>query len=118
MPTTNQNSMISQLEIVDKLRSELNTIKDKIKQGGLSNVAFDTLSQDAKKLQDKINDILSKNGVLTQSDINDAYAIMQSVKRGELENMSNKSKRNFYIYLGIGVLFAFGLYYYNKKNKI
>ena len=116
MPTNNQNSMVSQLEIVDKLKTELNTIKDKIKLGGLSNVAFDTLSQDAKKLQDKIDDILSKKGVLTQSDINDAYSTMQSVKRGELEDMSNKSKRKFYIYLGLGVLFAFGLYYYNKNN--
>jgi hypothetical protein len=116
MPTNNQNSIVSQLEIVDKLRAELNNIKDKIKLGGLSKVAFDTLSQDAKKLQDKIDDILSKKGVLTQSDINDAYSIMQSIKRRELEDMSNKSKRNFYIYLGLGVLFAFGLYYYNKNN--
>jgi hypothetical protein len=116
MPTIDENSITNQLEIVDKLKVELNTIKDKIKVGGLNNVVFDTLSQDAKRLQDKIDEILSKKGVLTQSDINDAYTTMQSVKRGELEKMSNDSKRNFFIYLGIGALFIYGLYYYNKKK--
>jgi hypothetical protein len=106
----------TQLSVIDELKIQINEIKDKIKQGELSNDVFDTLSKGAKVLQNKLDNLLTKNGVYTQSDVNDAYASMQEIRRKNLELESVKSKYRLYIYLGAIVLLGTGIYLY-AKNK-
>jgi hypothetical protein len=106
----------TQLSVVDELKLQINEIKDRIKQGELSNDVFSTLSVGAKVLQSKLDNLLNKKGLYTQSDVNDAYASMQEIKRKNLEIESIKSKYRLYIYLGVGLALGVGIYLY-VKNK-
>jgi NAD-specific glutamate dehydrogenase len=110
------NTTNTQLTIVDELKSKLSEIKDKIKDGGLSKTIYDELTGNAKVLQAKVNEVLEKKGILTQSDVNDAYEVMQNIKRSELEKQSKKQRNKLLIY-GIVVIALIGGVYLYKKNK-
>ena len=106
----------TQLSVIDELKIQINEIKDRIKQGELSNDVFSTLSVGAKVLQGKLDNLLKKNGIYTQSDVNDAYASMQEIKRKNLEIESIKSRYRLYIYVGVALAIGVGIYAY-VKNK-
>lgn len=106
----------TQLSVIDELKMQINEIKDRIKQGELTDDVFSTLTVGAKVLQSKLDNLLRKGGVYTQSDVNDAYATMQEIKRKNLEIESLKSKYRLYIYLGVALALGVGIYIY-VKNK-
>lgn len=110
------NSTNTQLSIIDELKIQINEIKDKIKQGELSNDVFDTLSMGAKVLQSKLDNLLNKKGLYTQSDVNDAYVSLQEVQRKTMELENVKSKYRLYIYLGLAVIIGFGIYKFAKNR--
>lgn len=110
------NSTNTQLSVIDELKIQINEIKDKIKQGELSKDVFETLSMGAKVLQTKLDNLLSKRGLYTQSDVNDAYISLQEVKRKTFELESVKSKYRLYIYLGLAVIVGIAIYKF-AKNK-
>lgn len=99
----------NELTIVEQIKLKINEIKDEIKREGVTSTVFSQLSKNAKTLQDKLNELLSKT-ILTQSDVNDAYETLQKIKREELERLSNRSKKNTIIFLAIGGLAIYGLY--------
>jgi acetate kinase len=102
--------------IVEQLMSKLTDIKDKLKGGNIDAFVFENLSRNAKLIQDKVNDLLKKRGLYTQSDINDAYETLQSVERSELEKESKKAMKRLIIYSGIGVALVVGLIIILKKK--
>lgn len=106
----------TQLTIIDEIKGKLTDIKDKLKSGNISEVVFTELTSGAKTLQGTLDDLLRKKGILTQSDINNAYEVLQDYKRNELEREARKSKRKFIIYtlliVGVGV----GAYMYFKRK--
>jgi len=106
----------TQLSVVDELKMQINEIKDRIKQGEFTDDVFSTLTVGAKVLQGKLDNLLRKGGIYTQSDVNDAYATMQEIKRKNLEIESLKSKYRLYIYLGVALALGVGIYIY-VKNK-
>jgi len=108
------NTTNTQLSIVDQLKGALTDIKDKIKVGGLQKTVFDELTGSAKTIQDKLNELLSKQGLLTQSDINDAYLILQAEERKRLTDA--RRKKAIKLWIVMGVLVAGGIYLY-RKNK-
>jgi len=110
------NSTNTQLSVIDELKIQINEIKDKIKEGELSKDVFETMSMGAKVLQTKLDNILTKRGYYTQSDVNDAYVSMQEVKRKTFEIESVKSKYRLYIYLGLAVIVGLAIYKF-AKNK-
>ena len=110
------NTTNTQLTIVDELKGKLSEIKDKIKDGGLSKTIYDELTGSAKVIQGKLNEVLAKKGILTQSDVNDAYEVMQNIKRAELEKQ-NRKERNRLLMYGIIVVAIIGGVYLYKKNK-
>jgi hypothetical protein len=112
METTTNN----QLTIVDELKSKLGDLKDRIKQGGLSNAVFTELTNNAKLLQDKLDLLLNKFGAVTQSDVNDAYLVLQQAKRSELEALKNKDMKRISVYAIIGIALLVGVYLYKKKK--
>jgi len=103
--------------VIDQLKSELSIIKDDLKEKGISKQRFEMLTRSAKILQDKLDQIMSKKGVLTKDDIKDVYTTIQDTKRSDLAKMSVKSKRNFYLYLGIFVILGVAIYVYTKKSE-
>ena len=111
-----ENATNTQLTVVDELKSKLSELKDKIKDGGLTKTIYDELMGSSKKIQDKLNDVLAKKGFLTQSDVNDAYSVMQDVQRSELEKQKKKENNKLIIYGVILVAIIGGVYLY-KKNK-
>jgi hypothetical protein len=102
--------------IIEDLLSKLTDIKDRIKSGSVDAFVFEKLSQNAKTIQDKLNDLLGKKGFYTQSDINDAYTTLQEIQRKELEIESKKSMKRLAIYGGIGVVVFVGLYLILKRK--
>jgi hypothetical protein len=60
--------------------------------------------------------LLNKVGALTQSDINDAYLVLQKAKRSELEALKNKDMKRINVYAIVGIALLIGVYLY-KKNK-
>jgi hypothetical protein len=102
--------------IIEQLMSKLTDIKDKLKGGNIDGVIFESLSKNAKLIQDKINDLIKKKGFYTQSDINDAYETLQSVERSELQKESKKAMKRLIIYSGIGVALVVGLIIILKKK--
>ena len=107
----------SDLPIIDQIKSRLAEIKDKLKEEGVTAVIFGELSKNAKLLQDKLDELNKKRGLLTQSDVNDAYATLQEVKRNELEAESKKARNKMILYIAIGVAIVGGLVYYLKDKK-
>jgi hypothetical protein len=102
--------------IIEDLVSKLTDIKDKIKGGSIDALVFEKLSQNAKTIQDKLNELLGKKGFYTQSEINDAYATLQEIQRKELEAESKKAMKRLAIYSGIGVVVIVGLYLILKRK--
>jgi hypothetical protein len=107
----------NQLSIVEQLKGVLTDIKDKINKGGISTVVFGELSTNAKVIQDKLNELLQKRGILTQSDINDAYIVLQEQQKKILEQQSKKEASRLATYFVVGVLLIGGIYLYTKRKK-
>jgi len=112
------NTTDTQLSIVDQLKSQLTDIKDKLRESNTGGNSFDVLTSGAKILQDKIDFFLKNKGFYSQSDVNDAYATMQEVKRKQLEDESKKAKNRAILYTGLALAGIIGLYLLLKqKNK-
>lgn len=92
------------LSVVNDIKSLLTEAKDKLKNEKLSSVVFTQVSNNAKILQNKLDELLNKKGLYTQSDINDAYITIQDYKRKQMELMSKSSKKRMIVYGAIGVL--------------
>jgi DNA repair exonuclease SbcCD ATPase subunit len=92
------------LSVVNEIKSLLTEAKDKLKSDDLSSEVFTQVSNNAKLLQNKLDELLNKKGLYTQSDVNDAYLTIQEYKRKELELMSKKSKNKLILYSALGVL--------------
>jgi hypothetical protein len=105
-----------QLSIIDQLKGKLSELKDKIKDGNLTTAIYDEVTNNAKLIQNKLNDLLAKKGLLSQSDVNDAYSVIQNVKRSELENDNKKSFKKLYIYGALGIIVIAGIIMYKKRN--
>jgi LPXTG-motif cell wall-anchored protein len=106
----------SQPSIVDKLKSKLSDLKDRLKEGNLTSSVFNDLSGSAKEIQDKLNEILAKNGVLTSADIEDAYKLLQDKERGFYEKKMKSNTTKLYVVLGL-LIVGGGLYWYKKNKK-
>lgn len=112
------NSTDTQLSIVDQLKSQLTDIKDKLRESNTGGSSFDVLTSGAKILQDKIDFFLKNKGFYSQSDVNDAYATMQEVKRKQLEAESKKAKNRAILYTGLALAGIIGIYLFlRQKNK-
>ena len=107
----------TQLSVVDQLKSKFTDIKDKLKQSNLTKSVFDELTADAKLVQDKLNELLSKQGFISQSDIEDAYTILQDQKRKELEKLNSSGTKNIGMYLLGGAVVLIAIYLYNKNKN-
>lgn len=105
----------NQLSVVDELKSFLTDIKDKIKSDDFTKQSFTGLSNSAKIIQDKINEILAKKGLITQSDINDAYDILQEEKRKSFENKNKKFTNKLIIFSITVVAIILAVRLYKKK---
>lgn len=71
--------------IVTDIKSKLTDLKDKMKTEKLDSSVFTSISGYAKQLQDKLDALLQKKGIYTQSDLNDAQLLLSDIRRKEME---------------------------------
>lgn len=90
--------------LIEELKKELANIKESINKQGVAPTVLDQLTKRSKTIQDALNNILSKKGVLTDAEKQEAYNLLQKEKREQIEAMNKQAKKRFYIYVGSGVL--------------
>lgn len=110
-----ENEKTNQLTVFDELKNLLSSIKDKIKTNNLENSVFLELTKSAKIIQEKLNDLLKKKGILTQSDIDDAYVILQKQQKEVFEKKVKKNNKKILIFSLIGIALISYFYLYKKK---
>ena len=107
-----------QPSVIEDLLVKITEIMDVIKEGKVDAFVFENLSKNAKLLQDKVNELREKQGIYNQSDIDDAYALLQKVKRDELSQESKKSMKRLLSFTALGLAVIFGAYIlFKMKNN-
>lgn len=110
-----ENEKTNQLTVFDELKNLLSSIKDKIKTNNLENSVFLELTKSAKIIQEKLNDLFKNKGILTQSDIDDAYVILQEQQKEVFEKKIKKNNKKILIFSLIGIALISYFYLYKKK---
>jgi len=86
-----------------------NLIKD------LQDTIADKFITNKGELQTRLNNLLQKNGVISQQDFNDTYDLIRKSKQEAVENMYVQDKHRTMRTIIIGGIFTFGIYYLLKK---
>ena len=104
------------MKIVADLKNNLTDIKDTLKTGNISDDLFNVLSNKAKTIQDKLDVLLKNKGVLTETEIDEAYRVARETQKTQLEKETKKAMKKAIMYFGIVVLVIGGLLYYKRKR--
>ena len=102
--------------VVKDLKLELERVKNDIANRGITNVGLDFLNTKKDVLQNKLNELLKKGGVITEEDYNDTYKIIRSKQENELKNLYKKANRRVVLFFGIAVATIVGIYLISKKK--
>jgi hypothetical protein len=86
-----------------------NLIKD------LQDTLADKFITNKGELQNRLNNLLQKNGVISQQDFNDTYELIRRSKEEAIKNMYVQDKNRTLRTIIIGGAFAFGIYYLLKR---
>ena len=109
--TPNKKSMLA-----DELKLELDNLNKAIAIGGID--AGQKQAVDASKvaIQKVLNNILSKRGVVTPDETDDALKKIDEAKRARLQNDFYGSIKKYGIYIALAIAAGVGLYYYTKNS--
>jgi len=102
--------------VVKDLKLELEKVKNDIANRGITNVGIDFLNTKKDVLQNKLNELLKKGGVITEEDYNDTYKIIRSKEENELKNLYKKANRRVVLFFGIAIATIVGIYLISKKK--
>lgn len=102
--------------VVKDLKLELEKVKNDIANRGITNVGLDFLNTKKDVLQNKLNELLKKGGVITEEDYNDTYKIIRSKEENELKNLYKKANRRVVLFFGIAIATIVGIYLISKKK--
>lgn len=101
-------------EIILQIIAEIDRIRLAIKNKSLSKYALDQLIQRQEKLQEKLNELLQKNNVLTPTEADKLYEELRLKKERSLTEKLGKGYTAFIIF---GALLVGGLYFAFRKPK-
>lgn len=102
--------------VANELKLNLTNIKDILKSGNIPDETYDALIEKAKKVQDKLDVLLNNKGVLTQTDLDEAYKLSRETQKESLYRESVKSSRRAIIYGGLTILVIVGIVFYLRKK--
>ena len=102
--------------VVKDLKLELEKVRNDIANRGITNVGIDFLNTKKDVLQNKLNELLKKGGVITEEDYNDTYKIIRSKEENELKNLYKKANRRVVLFFGIAIATIVGIYLISKKK--
>lgn len=81
----------------------------------LRNAIEDKLITRKDLLQEKLNDLLQKGGVVSAQDKSDAYELIRQAKEQSVADMYKSDKRRLIISVLVGAIAIYGIYYAIKK---
>lgn len=103
--------------VINDLNKELERVKIAIKNGGILGGSITILENKKVLIQDKLDDLLKKGGLITEEDYNESYYIIKAKEQKELDDLRKKAKTHLFIYIGIAILAITTLFYIKKNEK-
>lgn len=103
--------------LVSQIKAELESVQASINQGKYGEAALGVLQKNQMKLQNLVNGLLSKKGVITPDETNNSIDILAQSKRDRLQgDYTMGLKRGTFYLLAFGVA-AVATYLIVKKLK-
>jgi hypothetical protein len=100
----------------DEVQAELNKLSEDIRNKGLGGDTTNKLQQIKKKLQDILNMLNNKKGVITPQETDDILSAIDESKRSRLESQFYLGLKKSTFYLVIFAAIGVGAYIYLKKK--
>jgi hypothetical protein len=104
-------------QLVAEIEGEIKSIDEALKTGDLGQAASALLRDTKKKLQDVLNGLFNKKGVITPNETDSVLDTLNESKRARLERDFILGMRRTTWYVAAFGLLAVGLYIYMKKRK-
>jgi len=109
--TPNKKSILA-----DELKLELDNLNKAIALGGIDAGQKQAIDASKVAIQKVLNSILSKRGVVTPDETDNALKKIDEAKRARLQNDFYGSIKKYGIYIAIAIVAGAGLYYYTKNS--
>lgn len=103
-------------KVVEDLKVAINNVKAEIKTKGALGTGIDFLEQKKDLLQNKLNDLLKKGGIINEDDYNESYEMIRAREEKELKDLFKRGNRRVALFFGLAVAIAVGVYIYTKKK--
>lgn len=103
--------------LTDEVQAELNKIKEAIRLKGMGGDSIEKLQSVSKKLQDILNLLNNKKGVITPQETDDILSAIDESKRSRLESEFYFGLKKSTFYLVIFAAIGVGAYIYFKKKQ-
>ena len=102
--------------LTDEVQAELNKLQEAIRLKGMGGESISLLQAAKKKLQDILNLLNDKKGVITPQETDDILTAIDESKRGRLESQFYFGLKKTTFYLVIFAAIGVGAYVYLKKK--
>lgn len=117
MSSTVSNSK-SLKDIIDEAKKVIADSNEKASNSNIGQTIKDKIFASTSLIQESINSILSKGGIITQKEVDELDEKVRKAKLETLAANSNSSLKKFGTYIIVGVLVFGSLWYLsNRKNK-
>ncbi len=102
--------------LADELKKELDSLNKTIAIGGITAGQKQAVEASKAAVQKVLNNILSKKGVVTPDETDDALKKIDEAKKARLQNDFYSSIKIYGTYILIALAAGIGLYYYTKNR--
>jgi hypothetical protein len=102
--------------LADELKKELDSLNKTIAIGGITAGQKQAVEASKAAVQKVLNNILTKKGVVTPDETDDALKKIDEAKKARLQNDFYSSIKSYGTYILIALAAGIGLYYYTKNR--
>ena len=103
--------------VFDDIVKEIDKVKKAIKQKNIGDYTIGTLELKKNALQEQLDKLLKKGGLITEEDYNDSYNLIKAKEEQDILASFKKSKRGFTMFVLVGVALIVGIYLLSKNDK-
>lgn len=103
--------------LVDEINAELKNINDSLYKGGTTEAKKTAIQSSKNVLQEVLNDLFSRRGVITPEETNKALNAIKESKKSRLQSDFYSSIKTSTIVLVGFIGVAIGIYFYTKNKK-
>jgi hypothetical protein len=105
--------------VFDDIKKEIARIEALIKQKKVSGAALDLVEEKKSMLQQQLDLLLKRGGIITEDDYNKTYNIIRAKEQKELLDLRDKAKRRLIMWglLGVGIIVVYVLLVKKKSNE-